>query len=263
MSFRVELDLFRGPLDLLLYLVRKHELDIAEVPVAVIADQFCSYLEVLAELDFDLAGDFLEVASTLVELKASSLLPSPEEDEPPIDEAHEDLVQRLLQYKQYRDAASMLEDQARQWQQCYSRMANDLPGRPLDLSQQPLYEVEVWDLVSAFGRIIREARLVEEPPSIVYDETPMHVYMQQIHDRLAQQPRMGLHTLFQRDMHKSTLIGLFLALLELVRHQTVAVEQPDLHGEIWIVRGEAFRPDLDLRRLMDELESETPPAKPK
>jgi segregation and condensation protein A len=191
-------------------------------------------------------------------MKAASLLPSVEDQEPVVEETHEDLVQRLLEYKQYKDAATMLEEQGRTWQQCYGRLASEAPTGRVDLADQPLQEVEVWDLVSAFGRIIRESRLVEEPPSIVYDDTPMQVYMQRIHGRLALHSRIAFHSIFEEGMHKSALIGSFLALLELVRHHDVAVEQPDLYGEIWIARGERFQPQLQLQ--LAELDWIDPPA---
>ena len=115
MSFRVELQTFRGPLDLLLYLVRRHEIPITELSLANITDQFLEHLEVIKDLDIDLVGEFLDVASTLIEIKSRMVLPQVIEDEPIQEESHE-LVQRLLDYKHYRDAASLLEDQARQWQ---------------------------------------------------------------------------------------------------------------------------------------------------
>ncbi len=158
MIFRVDLDVFRGPLDLLLYLVRKHELDITEIPIAPIAEQFLDYLAVLEQLDVNAAGDFLEMASTMIEIKSKMLLPRTDEEE--TDEAWDDprqqLVQQLLEYKQYRDAASVLEERGRTWSQCYTRLASDLPPREINPGEQPIQEVELWDLVSAMGRVLRE-----------------------------------------------------------------------------------------------------------
>lgn len=263
MNFRVEIDLFRGPLDLLLYLVRKHEVDVTEIPLAVIADQFIQYMDILSAIDFDAIGEFLEMASTLVELKSRFVLPHTLDEEESIEEERDELVQRLLEYKQYKDAAQMLVAQGQQWQLCYPRLSTDLPVREVDAADQPIQEVEVWDLVTAFGRIMREAQLVAAPPTIVYDDTPIHVYMQQIHERLAIEARIRFASIFAAGMHKSTLIGMFLALLELVRHYDVVVEQPGMHGEIWIGCGEDFRPEFVPTDSIDpDASDDAPPPRP-
>lgn len=239
MDFRVDLTIFRGPLDLLLYLVRKHELDVADLPLAQITDQYLEYLELVEQLDVDAVGEFLEVAANLVEMKSRLVLPQVEETTELIEDPRDELVQRLLDYKRFRDAASMLEERSRQWQQHYGRLANDLPPRQQDVANQPIQEIELWDLVSAFGRVIRDNRAVR-PSSIVYDDTPIHVHMQRIHGRLVSHGRVAFSEMFLAQMHKSALIGVFLAILELVRHHSVRTEQDDLHGEIWVLPGERF-----------------------
>ena len=126
MDFLVELEIFAGPLDLLLYLVRRHEVEIAEIPVAPITDQFLEYLTVLEQLDVDAVGDFLEVASTLVEIKSRMLLPHGDEIEEPLEDPRRELVERLLEYKKFKDAATALEDRSRDWQQRFPRLTADL-----------------------------------------------------------------------------------------------------------------------------------------
>jgi segregation and condensation protein A len=238
MSFRVDLEIFRGPLDLLLYLVRKHELDIVDIPVAPIADQFLEHLAVLEQLDVNAVGDFLEVASTLVELKSRLILPQGDEVEEEIDDPRQQLVRRLLEYKQFKDAASILDERARDWQERFPRLANDLAAAKRDPAEQPIRELELWDLVSAFGRLIQQHQS-SQPSSIVYDDTPIHVYMDRISQLLEVQPRLAFTELFRPGMHKSTLIGIFLAILELMRHHGVSAEQSDMFGEIWLVREDA------------------------
>jgi len=234
MDFLVELDVFAGPLDLLLYLVRRHEVEITEIPVAPITDQFLAYLTLLKELQVDAVGDFLEVATILLEIKSRSLLPQTEEVEEPLDDPRRELVERLLEYKKFKDAAAALEDRGRQWQQRFGRLADELPPRSRDPADQPLQEVELWDLVSALGRILRD-RDANQPESIVYDETPVHVYIEQILAQLGQRGVVPFSDLFRADQHKSVIVGLFFAVLELVRHHGVRVEQQDLYGEIWIL----------------------------
>ncbi len=245
MAFRVDLEMFRGPLDLLLYLVRKHEVDITDIPVALVTEQFLDYLAVLEQIDVNAVGDFLEMASTLIEIKSRMVLPSGGEEEEQLDDPREELVQKLLEYKRFKDAASMLEEQSRQWQQRYARLADDLPPRKIDVSEQPIHDVEIWDLVSAFGRIVRESESVQ-PSSIVYDDTPIQVYMQQIHEKLVANGRASFTEMFTAGMHKSALIGVFLAILELVRHHHVRTEQPDPHGDIWVLPAEGFDENLEL-----------------
>jgi segregation and condensation protein A len=248
MSFLVNLDIFRGPLDLLLYLVRKHELEITDIPMALVTDQFLQYLDVLQVLDVNDVGEFLDMASTLIEIKSRLVLPRGGEETEDIDDPREDLVQRLLEYKKFRDAASLLEEQSRQWQRRLPRMANDLPPRQVDLAGQPLQELELWDLVSAFGRIVRESQ-IPQPSSIVYDDTPIHVHMQRIHEQMVREGRASFSQMFQPGMHKSALIGVFLAILELVRHHSVRTQQGDLHGEIWLLPGDQFGDSLDLSQV--------------
>ncbi|MDP7014912.1 MAG: segregation/condensation protein A, partial [Pirellulaceae bacterium] len=134
------------------------------------------------------------------------------------------------------------------WQQHYPRAANDLPPRRVDLADQPIQEVELWDLVSAFGRVIRENKTAR-PSNIVYDETPIQSYMRTIHHRLVEEDRVAFTEFFATGMHKSALIGVFLAILELVRHHGARTEQTEPHGEIWIVPGPGFIENIDLSEV--------------
>ena len=236
MDFRIDLNVFRGPLDLLLYLVRKHEVEIVDIPIATITNQYLEYLTVLEQLDVNAVGDFLAMASTLIEIKSQQVLPRAGEVEDELDDPRQELVRRLLQYKKYRDAASILEERSRSWQQHYPRLENDLPPRERNLAEQPIHEVELWDLVSAFGRIIRDSEALRSP-SIVYDDTPIHTYMERIVAQLAEKGHLAFSELFDPSMHKSTLVGIFLAVLELVRHSRIRVEQNELFSEIWVLPG--------------------------
>jgi segregation and condensation protein A len=139
----------------------------------------------------------------------------------------------------------MLEERSRDWQQHYPRLASDLPPRQIDPAGQPIQEVELWDLVSALGRIMREAQSVQ-PQAIVYDDTPIQVYMQRIHVRLVENRRAAFSDMFEPGMHKSAIVGVFLAVLELVRHHSVEAKQNDLHGEIWIVASDGFDPAREI-----------------
>jgi segregation and condensation protein A len=245
MKFRVDLDIFRGPMDLLHYLVRKHELDILDIPIALVTEQYLENLDILDELNINAVGDFLDVASALIEIKSKLVLPRADEVDQPMEDPRDQLVERLLEYKKYKDAASILEERSLQWQQRFPRVASDLPPRKVDPADQPIHEVELWDLVSALGRVMREHKAVQ-PSNIVYDDTPIQSYMHQIHQRLSDNERMAFSEMFASGMHKSAMIGVFLAILELVRHHCVQAEQGDSHGEIWVSASENFSASLDL-----------------
>ncbi|HEX6962403.1 MAG TPA: segregation/condensation protein A [Lacipirellula sp.] len=240
MRFRVQLDMFAGPLDLLLYLVRKHELEALEIPLARVAEQYLEILAVLEQIDVDAVGDFLEVASQLMEIKSRMMLPRHEEiEEEPVDDPRHELVQRLLEYKKYKEAASLLEERAREWQLRYERQVNDLDDGPSDPAEQPIHDVELWDLVSAFSRVMKEKNPAKTT-KIRYDDTPIEVHMARIEERLAAEGRLTFISLFEAGMHRSRMVGLFLALLELIRHRRARVEQAELFGEIWVMRAEAI-----------------------
>ena len=238
MQFRVDVNIFRGPLDLLLYLVKKHEIDLLDIPVGLIAEQFLNHVSVLEQLDVNAVGDFLEMASTLLEIKSRLVLPHEDEVTEELEDPRQDLVRQLLEYRKFKEAASMLEERSRAWQERFPRLSFDAPPRSNDLSEEPIRETELWDLVSAFGRIMRD-RNQAVGTSIVYDDTPIHVFMERIQARLSQAERIALGDLFEGGLHKSTLVGMFLAVLELVRHHSVHAEQSQLFGEIFLVTGPA------------------------
>lgn len=251
MSYTVDMDIYSGPLELLLHLVRREELPLAELSLSRLTDQYLVYLEVLVELDLDDVAEFLEIASQLIEMKAKQALPSTEvaeDEEQAIEDPSDQLVQRLVDYKRIRDAASILDENSRRWQLRYKRMSDDLPARRIDPGNQPIQELEVWDLVSAFGRILRER---EAPPTsnVIYDDTPIHVYMQRIHHVVLERGRVELGSLFQPGMHRSSLVAMFLATLELARHYGLTTEQADPGKPLYLLAGPEFKRELDVHKI--------------
>jgi segregation and condensation protein A len=252
MTFSVDTDIYSGPLELLLHLVRREELPLAELSLHVVTEQYLTYLEVLAELDLDDVAEFLEMASILIELKSKDAVPTVTEaandQEQVVEDPTDQLVQRLVDYKRIRDAASLLDENSRRWQLRYARLANDLPPRRLDPGTQPIQALEVWDLVSAFGRILRE-REAPPQPSVIHDDTPIHVYMQRIHQKVISGSRVELGSLFEPGMHKSTLVAMFLATLELARHHGLTTEQSDPGQPLYLVSGPDFQRELDVHKI--------------
>jgi segregation and condensation protein A len=236
MDYRVDLPVFRGPPDLLLYLVKRNEVDVCDIPIARIAEQFRAYLDVLELIDVELAGDFLVMAATLMEIKVKMLLPRGEEAVAEEEDPRLELVRQLIEYKKYKDAAALLEEQAERQS---TRLPRQLVAAPaaIDPAHQPLRAVELWDLVSAFGRLMRET-LALQPQQIVVDQTPLHVYLEQIGARLEQEGRLAFSSLFTPPYSRGRLVGLFLAVLELTRSRRVLAEQPEPFGDIWL----ALRP---------------------
>ena len=233
MEFKVALEVFSGPMDLLLYLVKKHEVDVTEVPIAAITSEFIAYLDVLEDLAIDQVGEFVELASVLLEIKARALVPRPEETEEPVELVREDLVQRLLEYKQYRDAATMLEDRARQWELRFARHAADEPAVRIGPAEVTIGDVQVWDLVGAMSRVMAK-REKRRPRQIVQDDTPIETHAARIEAIVAEQGRVAFTQLFDDDMPRSRIVGIFLAALELVRCGRIATRQDRLFDEIWL-----------------------------
>src|SRR5262249_38259408 len=180
-------------------------------------------------------GDFLVLAATLMEIKVRMLLPRAEEADTPEEDPRRELVRQLMEYKAFKDAASQLEAQAERQSSRLTRQPSAAAGP--DPARQPLRQVELWDLVSAFGRLMRET-LALQPQQIVVDQTPIHVYMEQILQRLEREPTVPFAALFTPPHTRSRLLGLFLALLELIKGKRVVVEQPEPFAAIHVSRRE-------------------------
>ena len=245
--FSAKLSFYQGPLDLLLYLVRKHELDILDVPITEILEQYLDYLEILEHIDVNNIGDFLAVASTLIEMKSFKALPGEEVAEVEIETPKQELVKQLLEYKRYCDAARLLQKRSESWQLRFPRLADDLPKRSSNLADDPIQKIPLWDLVSAFGNVLREC-LPQVKHDIIYDDTPISTHMNYIHCRLKTEKRIAFRQLFVPGQHKSTLAGIFLASLELVRHEFAHVYQDFNFGEIELAYRQSSKP-LDFSAL--------------
>jgi segregation and condensation protein A len=261
--WRVELDLFRGPLDLLLYLVRRDELDIREMPIARITRQFEQYLTVLQFLDLELVGEFLVMASTLAEIKSRLVLPSPEEEtedevEVADDDPRSDLIRQLLEYRRYKDAASALEEHAAEWQERYPRLTNERPRVGNQPQDDLIKEVELWDLVSALARVL-EKKVIDEKARIRDDDTPISVWVERVGATVREQERVAFSTLFEDANERSKIIGIFLAILELLRHHHFRADQEEDFGEIWIMPP-LEGVDFDAGLIPDAQDSETDEA---
>lgn len=255
MSYHVRTSNFEGPFDILLYLVSKQKVDIGTIPIAEIADQYLAEIARLEVLDLDVASDFLLVASTLLELKAASLVPRDKDqtDEEIEDlapaEARELLIERLLTYKQYKNAASMLESrgqaQARMHARPFGPDDEFTKAMPDFLRDVPLESLGFL-AAGAFAR--REAVLLESE-HIAAKPIPVEVHVRALHARIKNRKQMRFSELVSADTPTPVVVVTFLAVLELYKRSMVRLEQDELFGDIEIAyvegSGELVLDDLD------------------
>jgi segregation and condensation protein A len=236
-DYRVHLESFAGPLDLLLYLVRKEEVDIYDISIAKITDQYMRYIEVLKNLDIDLAGDFLVMASTLMQIKSAMLLPKAEPEQLGADDLADpraELIRQLLDYKKFKDAANLLGTAADETNKRFGRP--DTIIEQLKPDAEPAIDIEqisVWDLLEAFGSIM-EATGAGTDISHIKDDTPIDLYQIEILHRLQTEGPLSFERIFQSKASRVVMVGLFLALLELVRENLVGAEQPKSSNSIYL-----------------------------
>ncbi len=234
-NYRVNLDIYNGPLDLLLYLIRRDEVDIYDIPVAHITQQYVKHVELLQEIDPNIVGDFMVLAATLIEIKTRMLLPTPEIDDPENDEAgidpRSELVRQLLEYKSFKDAAGDLYD-AKEIQK------QKFPRRPIlpetDQRDLELEDVQIWHLVDAFGGLMESIGQQITEHGVVYDDTPIELHAVDIMDRLGREGSLTFSKVFEGRTSKSEVVGLFLAMLELMRQKKIRARQEEIFSEIRI-----------------------------
>lgn len=230
-DYRVHLDVYNGPMDLLLYLIRKEEVDVYDIPIARITEQYLEHLELIRALDVNLAGEFVVLAATLMEIKSRMLLPHPpplEQDEG--EDPRMELVRELLEYKKFRDAAEELKARAAEQQLKFPRLARAEPpteGEPA----VPLKEVELWDVFAAFRKLMKET-MGRLPQTIVYDDIPVSEFMHRLVERMGGESSVRFWELFEGRRDRMHVVGTFLALLELIRRRVVVAFQEEPFGEI-------------------------------
>jgi len=250
--YRIKLESFEGPMDLLLYLIRKHEVDLHHIPLSLIADQYIGFLDDVDRIDIDLAGEFLVMATTLMELKSRMLAaqadardagPVDDDDkpaEPGIDPRME-LVHQLLEYKKYRDAADALDDRRKTWAQRYPVKAAPIDDESVreamdEMGELELEDLDLADLVEAFRQIVASVnfdRIGEH--EVMSDDTPLEVHVENIVEHLqsnmttASQGSSNLRSLLVGKT-RPEMVGMFLAILVLVRDQRIGVTMNE--GEI-------------------------------
>ncbi len=226
---KFKLDVFEGPLDLLLHLIRVNEVDIADIPIVEITDQFLAHLGLMKEVDIEIGSEFMLMASTLIYIKSKMLLPQTDEAE----ELREELVERLLEHEQYRAAAAALarreDEESRYWTRPPTAPKPELK------QEEQLVDADLFDLISAFQRVLvslgSDAAIAFEPRQYAVEDK-----MEEIRDALKITDRFAFSDLTHRYRVKRELIAVFLALLELMRKREIRLLQNRMFGEILVTR---------------------------
>ncbi|PIU42003.1 MAG: chromosome segregation protein ScpA [Candidatus Omnitrophica bacterium CG07_land_8_20_14_0_80_42_15] len=234
MSYKVKLEVFEGPLDLLLYLIRKEELDISDIPIAKITDQYLEYLEFMKMLDLNIAGEFILMAATLMHIKSKMLLPKTDEGEIVEEEdPRAELVRRLLEYKKFKEAAGELFSMEMKQKDVFARgVAEDNQQTE---EKEEYFEASLFDLLSAFNKVMKEIPK-DTFHQVIKDEFTVEEKMHDIFHMLVKKTVIYVTELFKSAKNKREIITIFLALLELIRLKEVVIMQKQMFGDIEIVQ---------------------------
>lgn len=235
MTYKVKLEVFEGPLDLLLYLIKKEELNISDIPITKITDQYLEYLELMQLLDLNIAGEFLVMAATLMHIKSKMLLPPDQLDQEELEEdPRAELVKRLLEYKKFKEAASQLASMESQQKHLFPRIGIVKPDET-EIPKDILFEANLFDLITAFTKVLKDI------PREVFHEVVKEQFTvaQKMHDILhmmVEKKSIFFLELFKTAKTKGEMITIFLALLELIKQKVAVVKQAHPFGDIEVFR---------------------------
>ena len=235
MDYEIKLDIFQGPLDLLLHLIEKNEIDIYNIPIALITEKYLEYLHTLQLFNLEVVGDFLVMAATLMQIKAKMLLPQLDSD--PEAETNEDedprweLAQKLIEYKRIKEASRGLQDLEIEQLKVFTRSGGEFANLKIAPETDPLKNLSVWDLMEAF-KIILESLETKELKSIPKQEISIKQRMTEILDLLKSDGRIFFKKVFQNVRTKLGMITCFLAILELIRLKQIIAFQEALFEDI-------------------------------
>jgi segregation and condensation protein A len=245
-QLRFRLPLYEGPLDLLLHLIKRAELDAQDVTTRIITEQYLEYLNLMQELNLDVAGEYLVMAATLLLIKSFTLLPHPQDaDSEEAEELKQDLVERLLEYQRYREAAAKLGERPLLGREVFAPPRQPAPEKG---GARPPYAVSIFDLVQAMAAVLK--RLADRAPrSLTLGDIPVAQCIPRILAALEEDVRIGFLSLFGQLTSRALIIATFLALLELVRRGEVAVWQEERLGPIYLGRGARYGSGATAREI--------------
>ncbi|MDD3088952.1 MAG: segregation/condensation protein A [Candidatus Omnitrophica bacterium] len=237
MTYKVKLQIFDGPLDLLLFLIKKEKIDIYDIPIAKVTGQYLEYMELMQLLDLDIAGEFIVMAATLMHIKSKMLLPPEEkaEDDPEEEDPREELVRKLLEYKKYKDAAARLKELKENAKELFVRKGEGPRGKIFTEDGTEYFEASLFDLISSFRKVLNEVPK-EAFHQVVKNEFTVSDKIHAIYHMLADTPRIYFSRLFREARSKSEVIVTFLAVLELMKAREILAVQQESFGEIEMIR---------------------------
>lgn len=249
-EYKVKFEVFEGPLDLLLYLVKKEEVDIYEVDLTKLATQFIEHVEMMRQLDLEIAGEFLVMAATLMYIKSRELLPKDqqvqaEEGEEDQEDPRWELIRKLVEYKKFKDAAAHLQVREVQMEQIYPRRPGKLEfdnDRPA-----PKVEASIFDLLNAVNVILKRVAQRDDPRDIFEDKWSVSEKIEHLVKLTSEKPTVKFLELFEGATSKPEVICTFLALLELIRLKQLVCIQGEDFGDIEITKAPlqpVFEPTL-------------------
>ena len=232
--YKIKLPEFEGPMDLLLHLIRENKVDIYDIPISLITGQYLEYIEIMKELDLEIAGEFLVMAATLIQIKSRMLLP-PDEEAPPeeMEDPRFELVQRLIEYQTYKDAASILKEKEEEALKIFGREPGDWIEDKAPEPELYLFDVNLFDLLTAFKNLLEHAP--PEMRTISRETLTVKDKMMHIADMIENLDSIRFEELFKDTFSRVQLIVTFLALLELLRLGIARVYQEKEFGNIWII----------------------------
>jgi segregation and condensation protein A len=233
-DYKVKLEVFEGPLDLLLFLIKRDEIDIYEISIERITRQYLEYLQAFKELKIDIAGEFIVMAANLIYLKSRSLLPldqQPPEDDADEDDPRWDLIRQLIEYKKFKEAAAQLHDRALEQERMFPRDSGNAPASDAPL---PLHEVGIFQLIHAFQEVIKRVEAREDLGEIFAERFSVSDKIEKILERVGSGTPIRFSELFGQIASRVEIVVTFLALLELIRLNQVCALQPKMFDEIEI-----------------------------
>ncbi len=245
MSYKVKLDIFAGPLDLLLFLIKKDKIDIYDIPIVEVTEQYLGYMGIIELLDLEVAGEYLVMAATLIHIKSKLLLPPDEEEleeEEQLD-PREELVRRLLEYKKYKDAASGLREMYEDNRDKFLRKGSGEKSTIVGEDGSEYCEASLFDLITAFRKVLKTVPR-DIFHKVIKDRYTVSDKIHEIYHILSRQTRVQFLKLFAQSKDKDEAITVFLAILELLKMREILVVQDYLFGEIEIMRNPELVRDM-------------------
>lgn len=233
-DYKVKLEIFEGPLDLLLYLIKRDEIDIYDISIERITKQYLEYLQAFKELQIDIAGEFVVMAANLIYLKSRSLLPldqQPPEEDAEEDDPRWDLIRQLIEYKKFKEAAVQLHDRELEQERMFSRDGGTAPVSEVPL---PLHEVGIFQLIHAFQEVIKRVEAREDLGEIFAERFSVSDKIEKILERVGNGGSVRFSELFSQMASRIEIVVTFLALLELIRLNQVRALQSKMFDEIEI-----------------------------